>query len=85
MSAAKRRWTSAGNDSPAVTVARTESKVSDDGDASSNAAQKPGLEKNSVGCSVAIRSRNAGGVGGVGHRTAVAPTENGNVSELPSP
>jgi hypothetical protein len=81
----KRRWSGAGSASPAVTVARTDASDAGSGSASSRPAAKPGDAKNSVGCSAAISSTMPGGVGGPGSRIAVAPTENGNVSELPSP
>ncbi len=45
----KRRNTSAGRVSPAVTVARTDFSVSGGTPASTNAAQKPGGAKKSVG------------------------------------
>ena len=83
--AAKRRCRSAGRASPAVTVARTEANVDSGTSVSSRPATKPGLAKNSVGCSVRTSSATSGGVGRRGLRIAVAPTANGNVSELPSP
>ena len=53
--------------------------------ASSSAATKPGLAKNSVGCSVGDELGHAGRRRPTGLRIAVAPTANGNVSELPRP
>ena len=84
---AKRRCRSAGSASPAVTVARTEANASDRARRRrAGAATKPGLAKNSVGCSAAhelgdVRRRRPDR----GSRIAVAPTASGNVSELPSP
>src|SRR3954447_26654148 len=75
----------AGSDSPAVTVARTVANTLGSGAASSMAAQKPGLEKNSVGASASISFSTAAGDGDAGFRIAVAPAARGNVSELPSP
>ena len=81
----KRRCSSAGSDSPAVTVARTPANVSAGASVSSSEATKPGLAKNSVGCSASISSTMPAGVGRPGSRMAVPPTANGNVSELPRP
>ena len=83
--AANRRCRSAGRDSPAVTVARTEANVSSGRSASSRPATKPGLAKNSVGAVVRTSSATSGGVGRRGLSTVEAPTESGNVSEFPRP
>ena len=80
-----RRCRSAGSDSPAVTVARTDEKASGGVSVSSSAATKPGLAKKSVGRSATMSSTIPAGVGRSAHRIAVAPAANGNVSELPSP
>ena len=80
-----RRCRSAGSASPAVTVARTDANASAGASVSSSAATKPGLAKNSVGRSVSTSSTIPAGVGRSGQRIAVAPTANGNVSELPRP
>ncbi len=83
--ALKRRWRSAGNDSPAVTVARTLANADAGASVSRSAATKPGLAKNRVGCSAATSSMMPGGVGRRGSRIAVAPTASGNVSAVAEP
>src|SRR4051812_21225189 len=81
----KRRCRSAGSDSPAVTVARTDANASAGTGVSSTAATNPGAAKNSVGCSAATSAHMLPGVGRCGSRIVVAPAPKGNVSELPSP
>ena len=52
---------------------------------SSRPATKPGLAKNSVGCSSRTSAATSGGVGRRGLRMLHPPAASGNVSELPSP
>ncbi len=85
VSSLKRRCSSAGNASPAVIVSRTDANVSLGTPASRRAATNPGAAKNSVGCSCTRSSATPAGVGRTGFSTALAPTEKGNVSELPRP
>ena len=80
-----RRYRSAGNASPALTHSRTLDSASRGTSAASIAAYAVGAAKNSVGRVCWSTAASRAGVARAASSTVRAPTENGNVSELPRP
>ncbi len=83
--AVNRLYRSAGNDSPALTPSRTLANVSSGRPAASIAAKAVGAPKNRVGRRAVSTLASRAGVARSRSRMTRAPTENGNVSELPRP
>ena len=74
-----------GSASPAETPLRTVAKAARGRSAAISGPQKLGPAKNSVTPCSTVRSANSFGLGRDGSSTALAPTESGKSSELPSP